>query len=190
METEFEVPSPHEKAVEQAAEEERGFSQKVALMTAVLATVGALIGYESGSAQNESMVLKNESILKQAQASDQWAFYQAKAVKEYVGDATAAAAVEPSVKARFEASRAKESAEKDVVRAEAERLQAQSRKLGEESEAKLRPHERLALALTCVQIAIALAAITVVTRRRWLPWGSGGAALVGIGAAISAMLMR
>lgn len=94
-------------------------------------------------------------------------------------------------------SRAKESAEKDAVRAEAERLQAQSRKLGEESEAKLRPHEQLALALTFVQIAIVLAVITVVTRRRWLLWGSGGAALVGVGAAlvgvgaaISAMLMR
>lgn len=41
---------------------------------------------------------------------------------------------------------------------EAHRLQTESRNLGERSEAKLHPHERLALALTFIQIAIALAA--------------------------------
>ena len=49
------------------------------------------------------------------------------------------------------------------MQAEAKKLEAESRKLGEESEAKLRPHERLALALKFIQIAVALAAITVLT---------------------------
>ncbi|MEG1055903.1 MAG: DUF4337 family protein, partial [Janthinobacterium sp.] len=82
MEEEYEVPSPHEHAVEEATEKERdGLTQKIALMTAILATIGALISYQSGNAQNEAMFLKNESILKQAQASDQWALYQAKSTK-------------------------------------------------------------------------------------------------------------
>jgi hypothetical protein len=188
MESEYEVPSPHEHEVEVATEKEGGgLSQRIALMTAVLATVGALISYQSGSAQNEAMFLKNQSILKQAEASDQWAFYQAKSVKGHLDEATAALSSDPAVKAHFLAEKAKEDEGKAEVQMEAQKLQAESRKLGEESEAKLRPHERLALALSFIQIAIALAAITVLTRRNWLLWGSVASAGTGIALAISVL---
>lgn len=191
MEEEYEVPSPHEHEMEAAVEKEgRGLSQKIALMTAVLATVGALISYQSGSAQNEAMFLKNQSILKQAEASDQWAFYQAKSVKGHIDDATAALATDPAVKAHFQAEKVKEDASKAEVQAEAQKLQSESRRLSEESEAKLRPHERLALALTFIQIAIALAAITVLTRRRWLLWGSVGSAVMGVVIAVTAIALH
>ena len=61
--------------------------------------------------------------------------------------------------------------------------------LGQESEAKLRPHERLALALSALQIAIALAAITVLTKRKWLLWGSLTFAFIGILMATSALTL-
>ncbi len=187
MEEEYEVPSPHEHEIEEALEKKRdGLTQKIALMTAVLATIGALISYQSGSAQNEAMFLKNQSILKQAEASDQWAFYQARSMKSHLDDAVAALSNTPEIKARFLADKEKEEKGKSEVQAEAQRLQAESRKLGEESAAKLKPHERLALALTFIQIAIALAAITVLTRRRWLLWGSVASAVVGIGMATAA----
>src|SRR5450830_534068 len=124
MEEEYEVPSPHEHEVEDIVEKERdGLAQKIALMTAVLATIGALISYQSGSAQNEAMFLKNQSILKQAEASDQWAYYQAKSIKEQLDDAVAALASSEDVKSRFLAERAR----LDKEKAE---LQAESRKLG------------------------------------------------------------
>jgi hypothetical protein len=189
MEDDYEVPSPHEHAVEEASEKERdGLAQKIALMTAVLATIGALISYQSGAAQIEAMFLKNQSILKQAEASDRWAFYQAKSTKGHIAAATAALATSSDVKARFLAEAEKENREKAEVQAEARKLQNESKKLGEESEAKLRPHERLALALTFIQIAVALAAITVLTKRRWLLWGSVGSAAVGVIAAIAALV--
>ena len=187
MEEEYEVPSPHEHAVEEASEHV-GLAQKIALMTAVLATVGALISYQSGSAQNEAMFLKNESILTQAKASDQWALYQAKSTKGHIAESTAALTTDAAVKTKFLADAAKEQHDKELVKAEATKLEAESRELGERSEAKLRPHERLALALTFIQIAVALAAITVLTRKRWLLWGSCGAAAIGIGTAVSAFL--
>lgn len=192
MEDEFEVPNaPHERAVEEAIEKEQGgLTQKIALMTAILATIGALISYQSGSAQNEAMFLKNESILKQAEASDQWALYQSKSVKGHVAEAAADLAVDPVIKAKYQSQRVKEEKDKVEVQQEAKKLQAESRRLGEESEAKLKPHERLALALTFIQIAVALAAITVLTKRRWLLWGSIGSAIVGIGTALNAILIR
>ncbi|MDY7540709.1 DUF4337 family protein [Undibacterium sp. RTI2.1] len=186
MEEEYEVPSPHEHALDDAAEKEsNGLAQKIALMTAVLATVGALISYESGAAQNEAMFLKNQSILKQAEASDQWAFYQAKSIKSHLDDAVAALSTTSEIKERFLVDKLKEEKERVEVQAEAKKLQAESRRLGEESEAKLKPHERLALALTFIQIAIALAAITVLTKRRWLLWGSVASSAIGIAAAIT-----
>jgi hypothetical protein len=189
VDEDYEVPSPHEHAVEEAAEKERdSLAQKIALMTAVLATVGALVSYQSGSAQTEAMFLKNQSILKQAEASDQWAFYQAKSTKGHIAEAAAALATTPEVRAHFIAQQEKEEKEKAEVQAEAKKLEAESRKLGEESEAKLRPHERLALALTFIQIAVALAAITVLTRRTWLLWGAVSSAAVGIIAAVTAFL--
>jgi hypothetical protein len=187
MEEDYEVSGPHEHALEEVAEHERnGLGQRIALMTAVLATIGALISYQSGTAQTEAMFLKNESILKQAEASDQWAFYQARSTKGHIAAAAAELALTPEVKARFSAERDKEEKEKLGIQEAAMKLQAESRKLAQESEAKLRPHERLALALTFIQIAIALAAITVLTKRRWLLWGSVASAAVGIITAITA----
>jgi hypothetical protein len=186
MEEEYEMPSPHEHAVEEAAEKRSdNLAQRVALMTAILSTIGALISYQSGSAQNEAMFLKNQSILKQAEASDQWAYYQAKSTKSHLDDAVAALAPTPELKTRFLADRDKQDTQKAEIQVEAQKLQAESRKLGEESEAKLKPHERMALGLTFIQIAVALAAITVLTRKRWLIWGSFASALIGIVTAAS-----
>ena len=190
MEEEYEVPSPHEHAIEEAGEDERDtLAQRIALMTAILSTIGALISYQSGSNQNEAMFLKNESILKQAEASDQWAYYQAKSTKSHLDDAAAALAQTPESKAYFLADKAKQDAQKIEVEKEAKKLQAESRKLGEQSEAKLKPHERMALAMTFIQVAVALAAITILTRKRWLIWGAAGSALVGISIAVSAFLI-
>lgn len=186
MEEEYEMPTPHEHAVEEAAEHESdGLAQRVALMTAILSTIGALISYQSGSAQNEAMFLKNQSILKQAEASDQWAYYQSKSTKSHLDEAMAALATAPELKAHFLSDRDREDKAKAEIQREAKKLQAESRKLGEESEAKLRPHERMALGLTFIQIAVALAAITVLTRKRWLIWGSLGSAMIGIVTAVS-----
>ena len=190
-ENEYEVPSPYERAVEEAVEKEGdGLNQKIALMTAVLATIGALVSYQSSSAQNEAMFLKNESILKQAEASDQWAFYQAKSIKSHLNEVTAALAIDPATKARFLLDKVKEDAEKIEIQAEAKKLQAESRKLASASDAKLRPHEHLALALIFLQIAIALAAITVLTKRRWLLWSSVTLAAIGIVTAVTAFIIR
>ncbi|WP_075792246.1 DUF4337 domain-containing protein [Massilia putida] len=188
MDDDFEVEGPHNHAVEHAVEQRDKLAQRIALMTAVLSTVGAIVNYASGNAQTEALVLKNESILLQSRASDQWAYYQSKSTKSHIADGVAALATDPEVRRRFTAERDLEDKERLQVQREAKQLESASQRLARESDAKLRPHEHLALALGFLQIGIALAAITVLTRRRWLLWGAAGAALVGIGAAISAFL--
>jgi hypothetical protein len=190
VEEEFEVPSPHENAFEEAVElGQNNLNQKIALMTAVLATIGALIGYQSGAAQNEAMFLKNESILKQAEASDQWNFYQSKSTKKHIAEATLDLTTNPEIRAKYLAQQGKQVEEMVEIQREAKALQAESHRLSDASEAKLKPHERFALALTFIQIGIALAAITVLTRKRWLLWGSVCSAAIGVIAAASAVFL-
>lgn len=188
MDDDYEVEGPHEKEVEEAAERHDPLAQRIALMTAILSTVGAIVNYASGNAQNEALFLKNESILRQSQASDQWAYYQSKSTKAHIADAAARLATDPAVRQGFIAERDAENKARLRVQRDASRLQEESRRLARESDARLRPHERLALALSFLQIGIALAAITVLTRRRWLLWGAASTAAIGIGAALSAFL--
>lgn len=155
-------------------------------MTAILSTIGAIVNFASGNAQNEALFLKNESILKQSQASDQWAYYQSKSTKMHIADAAAKLTTDPAVRESFINERDAEDRGRVAVQREANRLQAESQHLARASDAKLKPHEHLALALGFLQIGIALSAITVLTRRRWLIWCAGAAALVGIAAALSA----
>ena len=100
------------------------------------------------------------------------AFFQAKSLNASLATDFAVMATNAEDKARFKAEQEREDKERADIQAEAQKLQAESRELGQRSEAKLRPPERFALALTFLQISIALAAITVLTRRTWLLWGA------------------
>ena len=74
-----EVTQPHE--VEELHEHaDRAFSRRVALMTAVYAVVLAVAGLGGKYAMKEML-------LAQQQASDQWAYYQAKVVREHLNRA-------------------------------------------------------------------------------------------------------
>ena len=106
--------------------------------------------------------------------------------QEPLGEATAVLATDPEVRGKFLADKTKEDQEEAEIQSEARKLQAESRRLSEESKAKLRPRERLAMALTFLQIAIALAAITVPTKRRWLLWSSVVSTAIGMVTAATA----
>ncbi|MHB1240760.1 MAG: DUF4337 family protein, partial [Gammaproteobacteria bacterium] len=81
----FHVHGAHEHAVEHLAQHEGpGLAQYVAIFTAILATIGAIVSYHVSATQNETMLLKNEAVLEATKASDQWNFYQAKSTKAHL----------------------------------------------------------------------------------------------------------
>jgi hypothetical protein len=183
------VHGPHDHAVEHGAHGGDSLAQSVALMTAILATLGAVLGYQGGDTQNQAMLFKNEAVLKKTEASNQWSYYQAKSNKQNLAEL--AIALAPGDKKDFyqkEVERYKQ--EKNEIKAAAEKLEAESKQFNEKSEAALHPHHRLAQALTLVQIAISLASITVLTRKRWLFICSAIAAAGGGGLWIAAYLMH
>ncbi len=76
-------------------------------------------------------------------------------------------------------------AEKEEIKLAAEKLEKQSADFDEMSEAKLHQHHRWAQATTALQIAIAMAAIALLTKRRWLE--KAVFAMSGVGLVLGAL---
>ena len=186
----FHVHGPHDHAVEHVAEhgghDSDKFSGRIAVMTAILATIGALFGYMGGATQNNASLYKNNAAIKKTEASNQWNYYQAKSNKQNLSEL---AIVLPGVdveKYKSEVQRYK--SEKEVIKKGAEKLEATSLDWDRKSEEEMHQHHKWALAATAEQIAIALAAITLLTRRKWMQYLAYGVAVLGIGLALLAWL--
>lgn len=152
--------------------------QAVAIFTAVVATLAAVCSYFGGHTQNQALYYKNDAVLNRAQASDQWAYYQAKSIKQAVMQERLDNAHDATVATELRAKIGKYDAEMNEIRAKAEALDRQAEASNEEAEHALHPHEKLALAITLFQIAISAASITALTRRPWL-FALAGASAVG-----------
>ena len=166
-EHEFHAHGAHEHELEHHAQQGPGLAQYVAIFTAILSTLGASVSYQGSASQNEAMLFKNEAVLKKTQASDQWNFYQAKSSKGHLMELAADLAA-PEKKAYYQKQVEKYDKEKKEIRLKAEELEAESSKANAESERLLHPHHKQAQAMTLIQIAISLASITALTRKKWL----------------------
>jgi len=175
----FHVHGPHDHEVEHAAHSADPFAGRIAVMTAILATIGALFGYMAGATQNDALMFKNEAAIRRTEASDQWNFYQAKSMKQNIAEIAAATATDPKVAQKYAAEAKRYEAEKKEVMVEAKKHEAAYKQWNEKSEHALHPHHWLAMSMTLLQIAIALASITVLTQKRWLLYGAAASAFVG-----------
>nr|WP_314547705.1 DUF4337 domain-containing protein [uncultured Massilia sp.] len=175
----FHVHGPHDHAVEHVAQHgSDGFSNNIAVMTAVLATVGALFGYLGGATQNEAALFKNDAAIAKTTAANAWNYYQAKSSRQNLAEL---AATLPGVDAaKYKADAARYEAQKADIKKEAEKHEAEAEQYNAQSERALHTHHQWALATTAEQIAISLAAITLLTRRRWLLGATYAVAAVGL----------
>jgi hypothetical protein len=164
MSESFEVPSPHEHHVEHAHTTGDRFAGKIAVMTAIMATVGALLSYQAGSTESEAAMDKNNAAIKKTEASNQWNYYQAKSSRENLADL---ASHMPGLDtAHYVAEVQRYKADKEAAKIKAEALEEQAREWDEKSE---------------IQMAISLAAITLLTRKEWLQkvsYGAGGVSVL------------
>ena len=174
------VHGPHDHAVEHEGHKP-GLGQQVAIFTAVLATVGAIVSFFGGDTQNKAMLFKNEAVLKKTEASNQWNYYQAKSTKQNLAEFAAGIATNPATVEKFQAEVKRYAAEKEKgdIEKDAKAHEAKSKHFTELSDHALHPHHYLAISMTLLQIAIALASITVLTQKRWLLYGAGFSAFIG-----------
>jgi hypothetical protein len=100
-------------------------------------------------------------------------------MKQNLAEFATGITTDPRAQEKFRSEVQRYAAEKEEIKKQAEALEAESKAANEKSEHSLHPHERLAISMTLLQIAIALASITVLTKQRWLLAGAGISALGG-----------
>ena len=173
------VHGPHDHALEHEAHADpHGLAGRLAVATAILATIGAIFSYMGGLTQANAGLFKNNAGIKKTEASNQWNYYQAKSSKQNLAELAIELAPEPR-RAFYGDEVKRYKGEKEDIKKQAEKLEAESTEWDKRSDEQLHQHHRWAQATTALQVAIALAAIALLTKKRWME----GATLVagGIG---------
>jgi hypothetical protein len=185
----FHVHGPHDHELEHAAQhgDKDSFTGSIAVMTAILATIGALFAYMGGATQANAGLYKNNAAIKKTEASNQWNYYQAKSGKQNLSE-LAVAIVADDKKGQYQSEVERYKKEKAEIKVVADQLEADAKDWDSQSDAQMHLHHRWAQATTALQISIALAAIALLTRRRWLKWGVFGVAGLGIALGGAALL--
>ncbi|WP_295445401.1 DUF4337 domain-containing protein [uncultured Thiodictyon sp.] len=179
-ENEFHVHGAHEHLAHEPGHREHPLAQYVAIFTALLSTLGAVVSYQSAYTLSEAMLQKNEAVLQKTHATDLWNFYQAKSMKAHLME-MATELAPPERQAGYRAEAERYNREKDEIKAKAEAFEKESAQVNTASASSLAPHHRQAQAMTLIQIAISVASVTALTHRRWLFVVAGIAAAGGLG---------
>ena len=167
---EIEVPTEllQEKMKEQALENEEKWIMKVALTAAILAVFAAIAALLAGHYANEAMI-------EQLKASDQWAFYQAKGIKFVVLDTKI-----DLMKQMGEEAKPEDLEKAAKYKEEQKEIDKVAREKQTISEEDLVLHNKLARGVTVFQVAIAICAISALTKRKLLWYGSMSLGILGI----------
>ncbi|MFC6282074.1 MULTISPECIES: DUF4337 domain-containing protein [Polaromonas] len=195
----FQVHGPHDHEVENAslqgtkAGAHAGVAgsrmiNQIAMFTAIIATVGAIFSYMAGFTQANAGLFKNNAAIKKTEASNQWNYFQAKSTKQSLAEVSRDLTLSETEKAKYQAKIERYEKEKNEIKAVAEGLEKNATNWDKQSEDQMHQHHRWAQATTCLQVSIALAAIALLTRKKWLQYGMFGVAVAGVGIGIAAML--
>jgi hypothetical protein len=188
-EIEIDTDSLRDKIAEEHEKHGGSFLRWISLTTALLAALAAIASLKAGATVNEALVLKTDATRLQAQASDQWAYYQAKGIKGAVAQSAINTweAAGKSAPPLLAAETARYTAQQDSISRKAAELEHQRDEKSREAEVLLSQHHLFAAAVALLQISIALGAIAALTVSRLVWFGS--IALGAVGAVLLALPM-
>jgi len=162
---EVELPNPEELEERR----EKGFTRRVALTTAIFAVMLAIASLGGKNAMKEML-------LAQQQASDLWAFYQAKALREHqyrtqrsrleVDLAERGPGMKPDVRKKFDALMAKFTEEEKRYGEEKKELEKEAKTLEHERDVNRAKDPYFDFAEALLQIAIVMASIAILSNTR------------------------
>jgi hypothetical protein len=175
-EPEVPLEQTQEDLIDHAHESTDKWVLGVALTAALLAVLAAITALTAEHHANEAMIL-------QIQSSDQWNFYQAKGIKANLLNSKVEllTALGKTVDEKDKNKLEKYQKDQDEIKAKAEEMQR-------ESEVHLRHHSILARGVTMFQVAIAVGAIAVLTKRRRFWYVSLAFGLVGVAFSLQGLL--
>ena len=162
-----EVELPNAEELEEVRS--KGFTRRVALITAIFAVMLAI----SSLGGNNAM---KEMLLAQQQSSDQWSFYQAKVVREHLYKSQKlrieadllerGAMMKPNVRAHYESTLKKLNEEEARYREEKKEIEQEAKKLEHERDMNRSKDPYFDYAEVLLQIAIVMASISILALSR------------------------
>jgi Na+/glutamate symporter len=185
----FHVHGPHDHELEHAQQgghgdhgdhDAKGMTNQIALFTAIIATVGALFGYMGGATQANAGLYKNNAAIKKTEASNQWNYFQSKSTKQSLAEMSRDLSTKEDDKTKYQAKVDRYEKEKGEIKEKADALELEATEWDHKSDEQMHQHHRWAQATTALQVSIALAAIALLTKRRWLEWGTIGVGTAGV----------
>jgi hypothetical protein len=187
----FHVHGPHDHELEHAAQGAHGAGDgmvnQIAMITAIIATVGAIFSYMGGFTQANAGLYKNNAAIRKTEASNQWNYFQSKSTKQSLAEVSRDLSPDDK-KPIYQAKMDRYEKEKNEIKTVAEGFEKESTDWDKRSDEQMHQHHRWAQATTVLQVSIALAAIAPLTRKKWLEWGMLGMAGLGVAVGVLAML--
>ena len=183
----FHVHGPHDHEIEHAQQGGHGgghggqgsMTNQIALFTAIIATVGALFGYMGGATQANAGLFKNNAAIKKTEAANQWNYFQSKSTKQSLAELARDLAPEDK-KASYQAKVERYEKEKTEIKAVADKLELDAAAWDRQSDEQMHQHHRWAQSTTVLQVSIAMAAIALLTKKKWLEYAMFVAGGVGL----------
>jgi hypothetical protein len=153
------------------------WTRYVSLSMIFIAVLAAVASQKSGGFSSTVMQQLNEATFDQAAASDQWAFYQAKGIKQNLAEAEldslrGSGAADARRIADLAGRARRYDSEKQAVMKDATAFEARrdaARRLAEKAG---RLGHDIGLASTLFQVAIAIGGVCLIVKKRWLWWVS------------------
>jgi hypothetical protein len=177
------------------------FYRQVAMTMAIVAALLACVTMLSHREHTETLRLQNEATIHHTQASDQWAYYQAKKEREYNYDVSSeilkavAAKSENSKNLLSKADDWQEKVQKyqketGEIEKTARELTEQAKKLQEENEHAHHRADRYDLGELGIELSLVLCSLAVLTKRARF-WHVGiGIGVLGAAVAATVLLLR
>ncbi len=184
----FHVHGPHDHEIEHAQQgghggehgEHGGMINQIAMFTAIIATIGAIFGYMGGATQANAGLYKNNAAIKKTEASNQWNYFQSKSTKQSLAELARDLASDDK-KSKYQDKVDRYEKEKNEIKAVADKLEADATQWDKQSDEQMHQHHRWAQSTTVLQVSIALAAIALLTKKKWLEYAmfcAGGLGLL------------
>ena len=164
-----------------------GLITTVGVLIALLAVTAAAVDTVKEMESADALGLKNESVLLQTRASDQWAFFQAKSIKKNSYQIAAALATGP-VKAEFEAQAEHNGSDEKEIKEAATKLEEQSHEKWDESAHHAHREHQLDIGETLIHVGMAVGSLAIFLRRRLPVIMAGAMAALGIAVSVAAYL--
>lgn len=163
--------SPDEELREHAEHARAPFDKKVAATMAMIAAALAVVSVFGHISTTEELLL-------QQKASDQWAFYQGKAIRRY--ESEIARDVLGSVNGAKPAQVQQYASNAERYRKESDEISNEAKNLENESHFRGRQALRLHIGEIFLEIAIVFASLAILTKRPILYWTAVVSGLIGI----------